>query len=121
VTRRYLVIKLSNAQRQTQDVSSSSCKNCRCNESTVGKAKGKGSASLDYKKERRNYRCRKKKAFAAYEGAMGGEEESKRQQINSVQQGFSRAWAAAIWLGTGVLVSLGLFTMFSERRQSPRR
>jgi len=60
----------------------------------VGKAKGKGSACLDYKKERRNYRCRKKEAFAAYESTLGGEEKSKRKEVNSAQQVFSQPWAA---------------------------
>jgi len=50
----------------------------------VGKAKGKGSACLDYKNERRNYRCRKKEAFAAYESTLGGEEKNKRKEISLV-------------------------------------
>lgn len=40
----------------------------------MGKAKGKGSACLDCKKEGRNYRCRKKEAFSAYESPLGSEE-----------------------------------------------
>jgi hypothetical protein len=50
----------------------------------VGKAKGKGSACLDYKKEGRNYRYGKKEAFAAYESTLGSEEKNKRKEINII-------------------------------------
>jgi len=62
----------------------------------VGRAKGKGSTCLDYKKERRNYRGWEKETLAAYESPLGGTQKSKRKEINSAQQGFSQAWAAAI-------------------------
>ena len=61
----------------------------------MGKAKGKGSACLDYKKERRNYRCRKKEAFAANEGAMGSKEKSGWEEVNPAQQGFSQRLGGA--------------------------
>lgn len=91
-----LPIKLSNAQRQEQNFSSSPCKNCSRNESTMGQERGKDSTCLDGKEEGRNYRCRKKEAFAAYESTLGGTQKSKRKEINSAQQGFSQTWAASI-------------------------
>ena len=56
----------------------------------MGKAKGKGSACLDYKKEGRNYCSGKNKAFTVDESSMGSEEKSKRKEVNSAQQVFSQ-------------------------------
>jgi hypothetical protein len=51
----------------------------------MGQKKGNESTCLDYKKERRNYRCGKKKAFTADEGAVGGKKES-RKEVNIVKR-----------------------------------
>jgi len=62
----------------------------------VGKAKGKGSACLVCKKEGRDYCSGKKKAFTVDESSMGGEEKSKRKEVNSTQHAFSQWLAGAI-------------------------
>ena len=70
----------------------------------MGKAKGKGSACLDGKEEGRNYRRWEKETLAAYESPLGGTQKSKRKEINSAQQGFSRAVGFIEWLdGAGVI------------------
>ena len=45
----------------------------------MGQKKGNESTCPDYKKERRNYRCGKKKAFTANEGAVGGKKENRKE------------------------------------------
>ena len=52
----------------------------------MGKAKGKGSACLDYKKEGRNYCSGKNKAFTVDESSLGGEEKSKREEVNVIRR-----------------------------------
>jgi hypothetical protein len=48
----------------------------------MGQKKGNESACpLDYKKERRNYRGGKEKAFTVDEGAVGGEKERPKEVI----------------------------------------
>jgi hypothetical protein len=79
-----------------EECRSSTCKNCRCNEGTVGKAKRKGSACLDHKNEGRNYCSGKNKAFTVDESSMGSEEKSKRKEVNSTQHAFSQWLARAI-------------------------
>jgi hypothetical protein len=63
----------------------------------MGKAKGKGSACLDYEKEGWNYCSGKKEAFAAYESTLGGEEKSKPEEISIVIERVS-GWLEP-WLG----------------------
>jgi hypothetical protein len=45
----------------------------------MGQKKGNENTCADYKKERRNYRCGKKKAFTANEGAVGGKKENWKE------------------------------------------
>jgi hypothetical protein len=62
----------------------------------MGQEKGKDSTCLDGKEEGRNYRGWEKETLAAYESPLGGTQKSKRQEINSAQQGFSQRLPAAI-------------------------
>jgi hypothetical protein len=47
----------------------------------MGQKKGKESTCLDYKKERRNYRGGKEKAFTVDEGAVGGKKERPKEVV----------------------------------------
>jgi hypothetical protein len=73
-----------------KDVRPSAGKNCRCDEGTMGQKKGKESTCLDYKKERRNYRGGKEKAFTVDEGAVGGKKERPKEVIPGSRSSVSR-------------------------------
>jgi hypothetical protein len=95
-TSRHSFIAFRVQDRRKRDVSRYESKTLRRSKSKMGKAKGKGSASLDYKKEGRNYCSGKNKAFTVDESSMGSEEKSKRKEVNSTQHAFSQWLARAI-------------------------
>jgi hypothetical protein len=65
---------------QKNDVSSSSCKNCRCHEGAMGKAKRCDRRQINAK-ERRTHSSRTEEAFPIDESPVGSEEESSRKEI----------------------------------------
>ncbi len=55
----------------------------------MGKEKRKNNCCQDYAEKGRHYRGWPQKTFPTYESALGGEEKSKRKEVNSAQHLFS--------------------------------